>query len=92
MQALGVDYRILIRTSGFDEILIKTLLASGIIFGRICFLLRATEFYQNSAGFLKFLIGFCYFERVVCDGACRLMRAVAHFLPNTIQNSRVRVP
>jgi len=53
IQALGVDYRILIKICGFNEILISTLLASGTIFGRLCFLLRAIKFYQISAIFLK---------------------------------------
>jgi hypothetical protein len=65
IQALGVDYRILIRICGFNEILIKTLLASGTSFGRLCFLLRAIEFYQSSAGFFEFLVEFCFSERVV---------------------------
>ncbi len=50
IQALGIDYRILIRIYGFNEILIKTLLVPGTIFGRLCFLLKAIEFYQSSAG------------------------------------------
>jgi hypothetical protein len=50
IQALSVDYRILIRICGFNEILIKTLLAPETIFGRVSLLLRTIEFYQSSAG------------------------------------------
>ncbi len=61
IQALGGDYRILIRICGFNEILIKTLLASGTMFRILCFLLRAIEFYQSSASLFEFLVDFCFF-------------------------------
>ncbi len=80
IQTLGVDYRILIRICGFNEILIKTLLAPATIFGRLCFQLRAIEFYQISADFFEFLVEFCCSERVVCGGASPLMPAVCQFL------------